>query len=196
VAKHIVKPQHGNQGVRFVGLGTKDGKPKVWRTTSLEDTIALGAPKDQITYYTGQRGQHPHVIRVYQDRSKVKKDELCVRIEWIISGATAVQRTIGSVKDLIDFDHQAFWSKRLSFYHLDIDKLGRMVLNKQNGTNRRNKIIRHGAFTYDVDRRLGQTIMHTCGRTVQGVIDHYYNLITISSCIFKLSSFNDVSVNV
>lgn len=181
VIRHIVKLNHGKQKLRFVG--TRPGHERARRFDTFELAVGLGVPEDKISLYTGHRGKHPHVIRVYQGRSKVYQFDSrvmtkpCVRIEWIITGKTPMERTIGSVNDLINLDHKAFWAQRLRLYDLDARKLGR-THNEDKG-----RVIKSGRFRYDTDQRTGQfmsqALLSLPGNTVQGVIDmfgHRYNL--------------------
>jgi hypothetical protein len=93
------------------------------------------------TFYFGRRVKNHrkpgHVLAVYSDRpSKLNAAQqrrahpACLHIEWRATGTRALE-TLGivTVRDLLDFDHRAFWAERLQLFALPKrkTKLGRIL---------------------------------------------------------------------
>jgi hypothetical protein len=95
------------------------------------------------TAYIGRRAgtakarKAGHVLAVYSDRpSKLNAAKLrrahsaCLHIEWRATGARALEMLgIVTTRDLLDFDHRAFWAERLQLFVLPERKteLGRIL---------------------------------------------------------------------
>ena len=80
------------------------------------------------TAYSANRGKARNSHTIYSDRpSKVTGEEFCCHLEWRISGRPAVRAAgFESLVDLLEFDHRAFWEKKLRLRAIDKQKLGRI----------------------------------------------------------------------
>src|SRR5262249_32898985 len=88
--------------------------------------------------------------------------ENCLHMEFRIRGVKALQRIgVNSVKDLIAFDHGAFWEARLKFCTIDTRILGRICDGK---AERRDQWIKQfGGIRYDVYQAKGNLLIRTWG---------------------------------
>jgi hypothetical protein len=160
--KHLVKKNHRDQQVRFVG---KD---------------------DKITRYSGPRSA-PNVIVVYADKpSKVTGQDHCVHIDWRINSGAALRRAgIHSLRDLLDLNYRQFWRKRLKICSLNLRALGRMHLNRNNSVKRRGPWVQYfcnGRFVYDVHLRIGSIIVRV-NQSTQAVIDRHRKDFEVNRCV-------------
>jgi hypothetical protein len=141
--QHHVKKHHRAQQVTFVGEGG-------------------------VTRYSGPRGA-ANVLATYRDKpSKVTGEVHAVHFDWRITGAAAMRRAgLGSIADLLALDPHHFWLGRLLLYGIDLDQLGRVVLNDERRTKRRKPwvISRPSGFTYHMDRRAGSFLYRAAGST-------------------------------
>jgi hypothetical protein len=90
-----------------------------------------------------------HVLCVYSDRpSKLNSAKrrrahaACLHIEWRATGARALEMLgIVTTRDLLDFDHRAFWAERIQLFVLPERKaeLGR-ILHAAKGQNKHREI--------------------------------------------------------
>ncbi len=160
--QHLVKNNHRDQGVIFVGNeGTQ-------------------------SRYSGPRNA-PNVIVVYSDKpSRVTGQNHCVHLDWRVAGGAALRRNgIHSLRDLLDFNFREFWERRLRICSLDLRSLGRMHCNRNNSVKRRGPWIqfdRNGTFAYDFHLRTGSIIVRASGST-QAVIDRYRKYFEVNRCV-------------
>ena len=92
---------------------------------------------------------------------------------------------IESIDDLITLDMKTFWQKRLLLYAIDPSKLGRAYdnyINRQQPKRRKAKVIHYGSLNYDVDRRMGCTLIRNANST-QAVIDGNGNKFDVRGCL-------------
>jgi hypothetical protein len=157
VCRHHVKQHHGSQGVRFY------------------------PGKNGVSRYTGPRTA-PNVLAVYADKvCRVTGERYCVHLDWRIRGVPALTAAqIKSVADLLDFDHHAFWSKRLILAEIDERHLGRLLNNPK---RRLPWLTRsRSGRVYDYDLRHGSTVVHVSG-SVQAVIDNCRHRVRVRNCL-------------
>lgn len=160
--RHHVKRHHRDQGIRFFqGEGG-------------------------VTRYSGPRGA-PNVLAIYYDKpSRVTGEVYCVHHDWRMKGAALRRASIASVRDLLELDYHKFWADRLLLRSLLVSRLGRAHQNWFRRTARRSPwIVRQGRFTYDVDRRVGSTIVRTLGST-QAVLDKFSRRFDMRRCLVPI----------
>jgi hypothetical protein len=121
-------------------------------------TLSIGA-----TTYTGQRkhGEYHH-FAWYADRPcKLTGEVDCFHIEARYQGRRLLSRLgIEHPRDLLTFDHEAFWARHMRFRIIDYERLGRCYLNRKSGSRRyRQRIHNSAGFAYNVDRATG-TILY------------------------------------
>jgi hypothetical protein len=76
---------------------------------------------------------------------------------------------IHSAGNLIDFDHRAFWERRLLLVDVDREKLGRLYRNQLDGTRSRSPAMDGGR---NRDQRYGNILVNGVV-TIQELIDRY-----------------------
>jgi hypothetical protein len=142
--RHLVKPHHGNQQVRWYA--------------------------DQ-TRYSGPRRAR-NVLALYRDKHcKVTGEVYCVHLDWRIRGVEALRRAgIGSVRDLLQFDQRQFWQQRLRLFDIDASGLGRRHQNCSDGTNRRKPYFLLPGWNFDA--YVGRVLLRHYG-SVQEIIDQH-----------------------
>ena len=116
----------------------------------------IGTP----TYTDGQQRRGRRFCW-YSDRcSKVTGEVDCFHLEGRYQGAAAVRKLgIHHPRDLLDFDHAAYWAKNIQLYQVDFERLGRFYQNRRQGSRRRNPSIdRFGSFAYNRDHAIGGVI--------------------------------------
>lgn len=129
------------------------------------------------TRYTDRRWAPTGFVMYRPDHAKLTGEVYCVHLEFRVCGIVALRRMkIEGVKDILDFDHHAFWKPRLLLKRIgDFARLGRIY---SNGVRRKRKHTPHkprvyktrSGFEYHTDKRLGQTLWRAKG-TVQKMID-------------------------
>lgn len=85
-------------------------------------------PAGETSYLSVRRGVGNN-LAVYGDRpSKVTGQLFNLHVEWRANGVGAVRAAgIERLRDLIGFDHRAFWQQRLRLFEVDRGRLGRIV---------------------------------------------------------------------
>ena len=94
-----------------------------------------------------------------------------------------------TIKDLIGFDHDAFWRDRLKHvYRVNEGVLGRRLRNKRHGTRtQKQRVVRQRwgrCRPVNVDARSGHFEMLTCDG-VQGLVDEY-GLAFVRPCLERI----------
>ena len=124
--------------------------------------------------YSAKQGV-ANLLVVYSDLPcrRVTEETACVHLEWRLNGARALQRAgLGTIGQLLQLDHRAFWQKRLLMHTVDQQALGhhyRYVLGR--GRKGRPWIECYGPITYDFDGRSGYMLMRRAGGSTQSVVD-------------------------
>jgi hypothetical protein len=89
------------------------------------------------TIYTGQRqpGPHDHMA-IYSDKpSRATGECNCVHIEWRYQGRQRLGKIgIERPSDLAGFHFQQYWHSHLPLYYLDLERYGRWLSNKKQGS--------------------------------------------------------------
>ena len=159
IDRHLIRRYHrGEQDIRFV-----EGE----------------------TRYDARR-RSANVTALYGDRaSKVTGELFCLHVEWRCNRANALRRLgINSINDLVDFDHRAFWRKRLLLCEWTCHPrvLGRLCRadvqlygDRRPLRGRREWIDYVGSnrFAYSIDTAVGAAIQHM---QVQTALDQYRKL--------------------
>jgi hypothetical protein len=165
MAKTSIQPYHrGEHGVRFVGQG------------------------ETVTRYSGP-AYGRNVDGLYADRPCRFTGEIeCLHPDRRISGADACRAAgIETFQDMIDFDHVGFWRRNLRLFEIDARRLGRMQLNKERGQRRRLPLeYRRGRFSYDLDLRVGTTLIRAAGRTNQEAVDRYRGILPVRRALISV----------
>lgn len=112
---------------------------------------------------TGRRWNGKYATGYISKPSPVTGEVNCLHIEYRICSAQAVRAVgVNSIADLLTFDFRAFWEKNLILRQIDVERLGRHVLNKRFGTRRRERGPK--------DRRTGQIYVRAYGYNKSGTI--------------------------
>jgi hypothetical protein len=127
--------------------------------------------------YTGQRRPGKR-FGWYGDRPCKRTGELhCFHLEGRHIGTRALKRIgINHPRDLLTFDHAAYWQRHLKLYRVDLERLGRFHMNRRSGGRRQRP--RHGF--YNLDRSTGSIIFRNLAqhddlplRSAQLFVDRY-----------------------
>ncbi|MGB7543937.1 MAG: hypothetical protein WBM28_18210, partial [Burkholderiales bacterium] len=111
----------------------------------------------QATTYLGFKNWKSRYV-TYADKPSRHMGGPCCHLECRFQSARVVAALgIDSIKDLLAFDHKAFWEKRLRLYEYDLEELGK----RWNGRhlNSAPAIQKFGNFTYNADKRVGETLV-------------------------------------
>jgi hypothetical protein len=127
-------------------------------------------------------GQARNRLVIYaEDHSRVTGELNCIHIEWRVRSPRAIRAAgINSGKDLPEFDHRAFWQKRLLLYTVDWRHLGLLIRNRRMGTKRRSSRT-YRTDAHLMDGRAGEVYARSYD-TVQKLIDDLK-----SSCRIRLA---------
>src|SRR5262249_16841174 len=80
----------------------------------------------------------PNSIPFYRENhSRITGEGNCLHLEWRGKGARAVRAAGIAVGDLLDFDHHAFWKKRLLLLDGEPELLGKFLRNCSSGKRSR-----------------------------------------------------------
>lgn len=129
-----------------------------------------------VTRYDGPEGANNRTAVYGEKHCRNTGEECGLHLEWRgMRAATCERLGIVTIKQLIDFDHDAFWSEKLSHvYQLKPGELGRRLRNRRNRT--RSQIERMISFVpgirFSVDARHGEVIRIAAG-SVQRVVDEF-----------------------
>ncbi len=103
----------------------------------------------------------------YGDRPSKITNGPCLHLEARAHGVAAVRRIgIYHPRDLLTFDHAAFWAERLKLYRVDCERLGRWWENKELNERRQHPDQQqYGKFSYNADARRGAVIYRVLAET-------------------------------
>ena len=177
--RHIVRRWHGrNQAIKLVS-----GKRENKRQPRVVDEI-----QDGETRYDAYRA--PNKIVIYRNKhSRITGELHCLHLEWHLNLLKTV-RGVGilSGQDLVEYDHRAFWEKRLLLRGVDPERLGRLIRNRRSGTKSRDpKIKMVGRHRYNIDRMTGTVAVRLCS-TVQQLIDRVGKECRIERALIPISN--------
>jgi hypothetical protein len=154
--QHLVRRWHGkNQEIR------------VFRSTQRGDDAGTGQSR-----YDASRRAPNQLVFYAEDHTRVTGELNCLHLEWRLNGLKAVRAVgIESGQDLLEFDHRAFWQKRLLLYTVNRQRLGRLLRNRVTGKRRRTpEIHQSGRYGYDIEGKTGEACVRSF-ETVQELID-------------------------
>jgi hypothetical protein len=167
--QHLVRRWHGrSQEIRVVRSAPRDDEPGAWGTR----------------YDAGRRAPNRLVLYA-DDHTRITGELNCLHVEWRLTGLKAVRAAgINSGKDMPEFDHRAFWQRRLLFYSVDRRRLGLQIRNRRMGTRRRSsKTCRSSAHW--MDGRAGEVYARSFD-TVQELIDELKSLCRIDLALKRI----------
>jgi hypothetical protein len=143
------------------------------------------------TRYTAKQGV-ANLLVVYSDLlcRRLTEPTPCVHLEWRLNGARALQRAgLGTVGQLLQLDHRAFWQKRLLMHTVDQQALGHHYNRHVLGRGRRGRpwIEYYGpGLAYDFDGRSGYMLMRRAGGSTQSVVDLCRKQFDVAQCLQRL----------
>jgi hypothetical protein len=147
-----------------------------------QDVVTVGN-----TTYDGNASAKT-LARYDDDFCRMTGEANCLHSEIRVAGAAACRRIgIGSISDLLHFDHEGFWLKHTRIIDPSMERLGRLLRNRAEGTKSQRPLIEHwwnGRITVNVDyvyraaecsvsklmRKLGaKVVLRACGGTSKPV---------------------------
>jgi hypothetical protein len=130
------------------------------------------------TRYDARRTARNVLVLYRQTFSRIT-GELCVlHLEWRANGSRAVRATgISSGKDIVEYDHRTFWTKRLLLYDIDPARLGKYLRNRSRITKSR--------VATACDRRIGHVVCASVD-TMQDLIDEYGAVFRIQRAMQRI----------
>lgn len=160
---HFVKDRHGKQVVKLV-----KGK----------------------TRYTGSRNA-PNLLVVYSDlHCRITGEIPCLHLDWRVNRTRYLQRIgIGTIGDLLAYDHQRFWQQRLKLYEADLEKVGRAYWNWYRGEHRRQPRLSqwygHGnhRMQFNYDLMMGRKLLRFANYTIQGLVDNHQRFFNVRAAL-------------
>jgi hypothetical protein len=161
-----------------------------WHRKSQEIRVVRSAPRDDEpgacgTRYDAGRRVPNRLVLYADDHTRITGELNCLHVEWRLTGLKAVRAAgIESGQDLSEFDHRAFWRRRLVFYSVDRRRLGLQIRNRQMGARRRSsKTCRSSAHW--MDGRAGEVYARSFD-TVQELIDELKSLCRIDLALKRI----------
>jgi hypothetical protein len=134
------------------------------------------------TRYDGQRSARNRIAFYRNECSRVTGELDVLHFEWRAKGVQAVRAAgIHSPVDLLNFDHRAFWQRRLLLHDIDEEVLGRLFRNHREQTRRRTEQ-QQGSKS---DRRTGH-ILCSAFSTVQETIDNLRQRVRIHRALIPV----------
>jgi hypothetical protein len=119
------------------------------------------------TRYDAARSARNNIVLYRQKFCRITGELHCVHLEWRARGRVTLRRLgINTAKDLFNFDHRAFWQKRMLLIDFQTQRLGRAFRNSGKGHRRR-----AGRDKEDrLDGRTGHVLINSHA-TLQEVVD-------------------------
>jgi hypothetical protein len=157
--RHLIRRWHSTRQRIVVDRGTQA------RSTDEEGRIG--------TRYDGERRARNMIVFYREGQSRITGELNCLHLEWRLNGREAVRNAgIESGQDLLEFNHRAFWQKRLQLYDVDRHRLGRLINNRVHGTRRRtSEFEQRGRYRINLDGRTGENHLASHD-TIQELVDH------------------------
>ena len=133
-------------------------------------------------------GWAPNLLVFYAEgHTRVTGELHCLHVEWRLNRLRAVRAAgIESGQDLPEFNHRAFWQKRLLLYAVDRRRLGRLLRNRSMGTKRRSSRT-YRSSAHWMDSRTGEVSARSYD-TVQELIDKTKSLCRIHRALVPISN--------
>jgi hypothetical protein len=182
---HLIRRWHSKkQQVRlYRGSQARDrrGKRRAERVHEIEQAT---------TRYDASRRSRNGLVIYTENHSRVTGELYCLHVEWRANGVRAVQ-SVGtkSAGDLLEFDHHAFWKRRLLLVDVDPERLGRLFRNRASGLKSRSPVFqtdRAGRQT-NMDQYTGSRIIKSVG-SLQELLDAYGTKMRIRRILEPVSN--------
>jgi hypothetical protein len=130
------------------------------------------------TYYSSRWRVANEFVGYADKPSRVTGEVYCKHNEWRLTGLQALRRSgIGSVKDLLSWDHRQFWRRRLLLRTVDNVKLGRRYRMHVQGIKERGQRA--------ADGRIGARIAATAS-CMQDLVDRYRRHFRVNECLVAI----------
>lgn len=147
------------------------------------------------TRYTDRRWAPTNLVAYRPDFAKLTGELYCLHIEWRVCGVAPLRRMgTEGLKDLLAFDHRAFWTRRLFLRGVrDFARLGRIHSSGLRKTRTRTahmpRVYKTACgFAYHTDRRAGQ-LLWRLEETAQGLLNYARaNQLRIDGCMSILDN--------
>ena len=172
--QHFVQPWHGRSETVFRSHGT--------------------------TSYSGQP-KRKHRFVWYSDLAcKITGELECFHLEGRHQGKASVRKAgIHRPRDLLTFDHEAYWAKHLNLFEIDFERLGRLYHNRRS-RGRRSNPVTPGSFGYNRDRAAGVVLYNAHAwhsrqltHSTQRFVDQFGRGPFLRSMTFSQLSHRDTS---
>jgi hypothetical protein len=132
------------------------------------------------SYTSGKRARRKFAWYA-DEEAKVTGEVDCFHLEGRHVGVQSVRRAgVEHPRDLLTFDHGAYWAKRLTLFEVDYERLGRLHVSR--GQRRRRPLLQvsRGGFVFNIDRAVGCILFRALSvhpgqhcRSVQQFVDVY-----------------------
>jgi hypothetical protein len=183
---HLIRRWHSKkQQVRlYRGSQERDsrGKRGVERVHEIEQAT---------TRYDAGRWSRNGLVIYTENHSRATGELYCLHLEWRANGLRPVQAAgIRSASDLLEFDHHAFWKKRLLLVDVDPERLGRLFRNRASGLKSRSPIFKTdwaGRQT-NMDQYRGSHILKWGVGSLQELLDAYRGDVRIDRILEPISN--------
>jgi hypothetical protein len=125
--------------------------------------------------YSGSRKKRArNIIDMYRDTCRVTGETCCLHLEWRVAGLAAMHSANIHVEDYPDYNHNAFWKKRLLFVTVTPEELGRYIRNSGRGKGRKSKTplidswqFANKTYNTNMDARLGEILFELVYLTLE-----------------------------
>jgi hypothetical protein len=143
------------------------------------------------TRYDASRQSRNGLVIYTEHHSRVTGELYCLHVEWRANGVRPVQAAgIKSASDLLEFDHHAFWKKRLLLVDVDPERLGRLFRNRAGGLKSRLPVFKTdwaGRQT-NMDQYRGSHILKWGVGSLQEFLDTYRREVRIDRILETISN--------
>ena len=163
--------------------------------SSSRSSIPIGRGESRETIqsrYDANSRSAPNTILIYKDPfSRISGELNCLHLEWKLIGGRAVRSAgIQKPSDLTNFDHVAFWRRRLQLFEIDPTRLGRLLFRRgmrfYKSPTIRSVTTGELVSAEYYQRRLGLTITHAYP-TIQELV-HKYRAYPVRRILTPLST--------
>jgi len=182
---HLIRRWHSKKQQVRLYRGSQEGDSRGKRGVERVHEIEQATTR----YDAGRRSRNGLVI-YRENHSRATGELYCLHVEWRANGVRPVQAAgIKSASDLLEFDHHAFWKKRLLLIDVDPERLGRLFRNRASGLKSRSPVFKTdwaGRQT-NVDLRWGSRIIKSVG-SLQELLDAYRGKVRIDRILEPVSN--------
>jgi hypothetical protein len=186
---HSVKPYQRGTGWLYWESG--DGKDKIKRLpvpdVLMTDVEWLETLRKPFTFYSaGVKTINNDVMYASKISRLPTHDPECLHIERRERSKALRRIDIGNIDDVLEMNHDDFWTDNLHLYTIDPVRFGRLYFNWQNGTRHKQPCIeRSGCIEYQRDQRIGNQIIRYY-RSVPEIIRIYQPHFNVKSCLVPI----------